>query len=224
MGGVFVVQELMFELSIAILAVVTIASLILGVWMATIAFVYWDTRRRNLPGRQQFRWVVLSLLPFVGFIVYLLNRRGQARPSAPKKRVTMLKPQQGARRRLPTIVASEYVRVVQQNRQDLVSQVDQAPACVLAVTKGPHLGQEFVIVQLPTLIGRGTDATIRLDQDIGVSRQHAELYQQEGVLRLRDLNSTHGTSVNDQTIDDEKLVPGDTVRVGLSLLVVKRER
>ena len=82
---------------------------------------------------------------------------------------------------------------------------------------------EFVIDKLPALIGRAADAAVRLDQDIGVSRRHAELYQQQGVLRLRDLNSAHGTSVNEQVISDVDLAPGDTIYAGLSFLVVKEE-
>ncbi len=205
------------------LVVIAIVLLMLGVWVATIAFVYWDTRRRILPGRQQFIWVVLSLVPLVGFFVYLLNRPSRTGPSAPTKRITMLKPGRGTGRRLPTIAAVEYARVAK-NRPELAAHAGQAPALVLSVTKGSHLGQEFVIDKLPALIGRVTDATARLDQDIGVSRRHAELYRQQGVLRLRDLNSAHGTSVNDQAIYDEILAPGDAICVGLSLLVVKEGR
>ena len=204
------------------LVVIAIILLMLGVQAATIAFVFWDTRRRILPGRQQFTWVVLSLVPLVGFIAYLLNRPSRTGPSAPKKRITMLKPVLGTGRRLPTIAAVEYARVAK-DRPELAAQAGQAPTLVLTVTKGPHLGQEFVIEKLPALIGRVADAAVRLDQDIGVSRRHAELYRQQGVLRLRDLNSAHGTSVNEQAISDVDLAPGDTICAGLSFLVVKEE-
>ena len=64
----------------------------------------------------------------------------------------------------------------------------------------------------------------RLDNDRGVSRQHAELYQQAGRLRLRDLDSTHGTHINGDDIDDKALLPSDKIQVGYSLLIVKTER
>ena len=54
-----------------------------------------------------------------------------------------------------------------------------------------------------------------------LTRRHAELYQQAGVLRLRDLRSAHGTLVNGFTISDKGLMPGDKIQVGHSLLVVR---
>ena len=74
---------------------------------------------------------------------------------------------------------------------------------------------------LPAKIGRGLDVSIRLDGDQLVSRLHAEIYEQSGVLRIRDLNSTHGTKVNDFSITDKSLDPGDQIRVGISILRVE---
>jgi hypothetical protein len=202
------------------LGVVAVILLMLGVWAATVAFVYWDTRRRNLPGRQQATWVLLALVPLVGLIAYLIDRPGRSEPSAPRKRVTMLKPVQAAGRPSPTIAAAEYAGVAG-DRPELAVQAGQAGTLVLRVTKGPHLGQEFVIDELPALIGRVAEAAVRLDRDVGVSRRHAELYRNQGVLRLRDLNSAHGTTVNGQAVSDVDLAPGDTIRAGLSFLVVQ---
>jgi hypothetical protein len=91
----------------------------------------------------------------------------------------------------------------------------------LAVVEGPHSGEEFAVGALPAQIGRGAEAVVRLDGDLGVSRRHAELYQQAGLLRLRDLRSAHGTLVNGFTISDKGLMPGDKIQVGHSLLVVR---
>jgi Na+-transporting methylmalonyl-CoA/oxaloacetate decarboxylase gamma subunit len=204
------------------LVVVAIILLALSIGAATVAFVHWDTRRRNLPGRQQFKWVLLTLVPLVGLIAYLINRSDRSEPSVPKKRVTMLKPVQATDRRLPTIAAAEFAQVAR-DMPELAVEVGQMPTPVLTVTKGPHRGQEFVIDKLPALIGRVDDAAVRLDQDIGVSRRHAELYQQQGVLRLRDLDSAHGTRVNEQAISDVDLAPGDTICAGISFLLVKEK-
>ncbi len=62
---------------------------------------------------------------------------------------------------------------------------------------------------------------IGLDDDLGVSRQHAEIYDQAGVLRIRDLKSTHGTQVNGFSIDDKSLDPGDQIRIGASTLKIE---
>jgi pSer/pThr/pTyr-binding forkhead associated (FHA) protein len=95
---------------------------------------------------------------------------------------------------------------------------------LLATVEGPHTGQNFVVDHLPACIGRGSDCAISLDNDLGVSRRHAELYQHGGKLRIRDLNSSHGTKVNNYNISDKGLLPGDRIRVGYSLLIVKMER
>jgi len=207
-----------------ILAGIALVLLISVAWMATVAFVCWDMYRRELSLRQQLKWAALSVVPFVGFAAYLLNRPGSVSPAAPRKRVTILKPQRGTELRQPTIAAVQHVWAARQNRQAPFPPADVVSACILGVTRGPHQGQEFVIDRLPALIGRVTGATVRLDRDLGVSRRHAELYEQEGVLRLRDLNSRHGTHINDQSIADQELVPGDTIRVGLSQLVLRDEK
>jgi len=41
------------------------------------------------------------------------------------------------------------------------------------------------------------------------------------VLRIRDLGSSHGLSVNGVAVHDQALAPGDKIQVGLSTLVVK---
>ena len=91
----------------------------------------------------------------------------------------------------------------------------------VSVVEGPHAGQEYAVRDLPARIGRGPEAAIRLDSDLSVSRRHAELYQQAGVLRVRDLGSSHGISVNGYSIDDKSLAPGDKVRIGYSVLVIR---
>jgi pSer/pThr/pTyr-binding forkhead associated (FHA) protein len=90
----------------------------------------------------------------------------------------------------------------------------------LHVDAGPHAAQTFSLATLPATIGRGAAAGIPLDEDLGVSRAHAELYLQAGILRIRDLGSTHGTLVNGFSISDKGLEPGDRIRVGTSELVL----
>jgi len=99
--------------------------------------------------------------------------------------------------------------------------VERPGAIVLAIVSGPQAGQELWVETLPGRIGRGGEAGLRLDRDMGVSRQHAELYRQEGRLHIRDLGSSHGTIVNGVSIHDKVLQIGDTIEVGHSTLVVR---
>ncbi len=86
----------------------------------------------------------------------------------------------------------------------------------LSGVNGPYRGQNFLLEELPARLGRGSWATIHLDQDLSVSRQHAEIVRQEGGYRLRDLNSSHGTRLNGQPVVDSPIAPGDRIELGTS--------
>jgi hypothetical protein len=82
-----------------------------------------------------------------------------------------------------------------------------------------HNGGGFFRLQtFPAYIGRGPQASVALDSDLEVSRQHAEIYESQGSLRIRDLDSRHGTYLNGLRIGDARLYPGDQIQVGTSLL------
>jgi pSer/pThr/pTyr-binding forkhead associated (FHA) protein len=79
----------------------------------------------------------------------------------------------------------------------------------------------FELSPLPQRIGRGPEATIPLDADLNVSRSHAEVYEWKGLLRIRDLGSTHGTLINGVPVTDQSFNLGDHVSVGGTLLVLR---
>jgi hypothetical protein len=91
----------------------------------------------------------------------------------------------------------------------------------LVALEGPHLGQQFILNRFPARIGRGPEADVPLDADLNISRRHAEIYRQAGELHLRDLNSTHGTLINDQPAQDHALAPGDRIRLGGTVLILR---
>jgi EAL domain-containing protein (putative c-di-GMP-specific phosphodiesterase class I) len=66
------------------------------------------------------------------------------------------------------------------------------------------------IEALPFRVGRqpGLDLTL---PSTSVSAQHAELYEEGGGLRVRDLGSTNGTYVNRRRVADDELRPGDVL-------------
>ncbi len=86
---------------------------------------------------------------------------------------------------------------------------------VTLVTFGKN-GQrkEFTLERKSTVIGRKTDADLRIPLS-EISRAHCELTQNGRSVTLRDLGSSNGTFVNDERIeDDTELEPGDRVRIG----------
>jgi hypothetical protein len=203
------------DLLLPLLAGIAVALLIGISWTAMVAFVCWDVYHSALPAGQQRKWAVLSLIPFIGFALYLARRRELSTQSQWE---TMLRPQRSQAGRDATVAAVAYAAAQQERAPHRESNL--ALPCLYA-TKGPYEGQEFVVDALPATIGRGSGVAIRLDRDPGVSRQHAELYRRDGTLWLRDLGSTHGTLVNDAPAADQELVPGDTIVVGLSRLLFK---
>lgn len=74
----------------------------------------------------------------------------------------------------------------------------------LVVVGGATEGDEFQL-SLPAILGRSRSASIPLPHPL-VSRQHCELFEKEGQLFVRDLNSTNGTFVGSERVDEEMAV------------------
>ena len=89
---------------------------------------------------------------------------------------------------------------------------------VLAIYHQSTKVRDCILDGMPMIIGRSADADIQLD-DRWVSRQHCKVDFQDGVIVVQDLESRHGTLVNDKPITVSKLFPGDTLCIGLSRLV-----
>jgi len=89
----------------------------------------------------------------------------------------------------------------------------------LVSDNGEVLESEFPLDKLPLVIGRSTEATLRV-QDRLVSRRNCEIVRIDGSLVVRDLGSTNGTLVNGQHITEAPLTPGDRLTVGTTTFVV----
>jgi hypothetical protein len=200
------------------------------VWGASTGAVYWDLRRSRTPDGELAAWTALvALIPGAGLLAYLtwrllgrfLTPGDSANPRAAlKKRVTAAERPGGLPARKSTIPAADLMRPTLPEL-DPLPLADPGPgALALQVETGPHAAQRFALDRLPATIGRGAEAAVRLEDDLGVSRRHAELYLQAGTLRIRDLGSTHGTLVNGFSISDKGLEPGDRIRVGMTELVL----
>jgi two-component system cell cycle response regulator len=83
----------------------------------------------------------------------------------------------------------------------------------LVVIAGAHLGEIFP-VDCEIIIGRDTDANLRLAEDEGVSRRHARVTPMaEGAL-LADLGSQNGTFVDGDKVSERVLKEGMKIRIG----------
>ena len=69
-------------------------------------------------------------------------------------------------------------------------------------------------LRLPTLVGRSHEASVRVSASL-VSRHHCELFEQNDRLMVRDLNSSNGTFLNDQRIEEPTaLTTQDQLTIG----------
>ena len=72
-------------------------------------------------------------------------------------------------------------------------------------------------------VGRATGADFIVDAAL-VSRVHCRLTASaEGILEVRDLDSTNGTFVNGARVEQAQLSDGDRIQVGRLELLVTRE-
>ncbi len=187
---------------------------LIGLWLLSVGYVFWDARRRRWPDRDVARWMLVAAIPFLGFLLYLRARRS---PRQGAERVTMVRGWEDEREgdTMGTIPA-EFWRS---------PQAAPSPFSLLLVgLEGPYTGTQFEVDQFPARIGRTAQCRVSLQEDLAVSRRHAELYQAGDELRLRDMDSTHGTFLNGQPIKDEPLIDGDTLQVGNSIFVISERR
>lgn len=216
-----------------LLTVAGVALLLAAAWAGTVAYTYWNARRHGLSNLETIAWVALAtVFPLFGFFAYLFARilvkffspRETGQKSDPARRITALKPEPFAQSGTATFYAPDLANETRVDRPDVRAR-NSAPQTrnkrlFLTATLGPCMGKRFPIQSLPVRLGRGKEADIRLDEDLSVSRGHAQLYDQDGALRIQDQNSTHGTLVNGRAVQDAPLSPGDRIRVGETELLV----
>lgn len=90
----------------------------------------------------------------------------------------------------------------------------------IAFTSGIFDGQKLELPETGILIGRNKDADLAID-DPSISGRHAQLRIQDGAWHIFDLQSSNGTTVNGQTIEEISLNDGDLVAVGDTHFVFK---
>ena len=88
----------------------------------------------------------------------------------------------------------------------------------LIVIKGADEGKQFELLGEHVGVGRDSSNRIRL-HDTEVSRRHAEFVRTPEGYRLVDRGSANGTFVNNQSIRDVLLQPGDQIQIGQTVLV-----
>jgi len=92
----------------------------------------------------------------------------------------------------------------------------------LQIIDGPNAGQSVPLGTEPILLGRGTDAAIRLDDDY-VSTRHARFATNGEQWFVEDLGSTNGTYIGSQRITSPVPVSiGTSVRLGKTIVELRK--
>jgi len=92
----------------------------------------------------------------------------------------------------------------------------------VVVTEGGNSGQRAELDQAPILIGRGSDAAIKLDDDY-VSTRHARIAASGDQWFVEDLGSTNGTYIGTVRITQPTTITlGTQVRIGKTILELRK--
>jgi pSer/pThr/pTyr-binding forkhead associated (FHA) protein len=92
----------------------------------------------------------------------------------------------------------------------------------VAIIEGANAGQRIPLDGAPLLIGRGTDAAIRVDDDY-VSTRHARIASSGDEWFVEDLGSTNGTYLGASRLTQPTTLHlGSQVRVGKTTLELRK--
>jgi hypothetical protein len=119
-------------------------------------------------------------------------------------------------------------RVRSQSLSTVSRPAQQAPATETQVRRAGAVlevnGQQLPLSAPGIVIGRGTDADLRID-DPGVSRRHLELRVVDGpdgpVVSVHDLGSTNGALVDGRRTGQATLHDGSVIRIGNTTMTLR---
>jgi hypothetical protein len=81
-------------------------------------------------------------------------------------------------------------------------------------------GQRHQLIKSRTVIGRGSDADITID-DTGTSRRHVEIIWDGARAQVRDLGSTNGSQLNGALVKQAILEPDSVITIGRTRIVFR---
>ena len=92
----------------------------------------------------------------------------------------------------------------------------------LIVTRGPNVGDSYVLTKRISTIGRDEACAVRLERE-GISRNHAQLCRDEEGWSVTDLGSTNGTIVDDVRSEQADVDDGSIITLGSTRIVFRNQ-
>ena len=93
------------------------------------------------------------------------------------------------------------------------------PIYILSLLNNELMSYSWKLINKDYNIGRSSSNSVILD-DVTVSREHAILTVSNNSPYIKDTNSTNGTYVNNELIQECKLKSGDKIQIGKYLLLL----
>ena len=93
---------------------------------------------------------------------------------------------------------------------------------LLIIVKGPGEGKKLPLLPMTMTLGREVDNDLEL-KDEDVARYHARIEYEDGVYTLIDIDTSSGTWVNGEKVEEVTLQNGDKVRVGSTEMLIDFE-
>lgn len=111
----------------------------------------------------------------------------------------------------------DTTRVIPEEELQELRRTFQEARASLIVLAGGEIGREFELTGQPQVIGRSPMVELTFPSN-SVSRQHARIalvQAKEGPFyEITDMNSTNGTVVNEEEVQNKRLCDGDQIKLG----------
>jgi pSer/pThr/pTyr-binding forkhead associated (FHA) protein len=88
----------------------------------------------------------------------------------------------------------------------------------LRVRTGPLAGKSFILFKTPTVIGNAPASDVYLYKDADIDPAHASVHRVGTVYEIEDMGSRMGTQVGGNKVRRRRLVSGDQIVIGSTIL------
>ena len=88
----------------------------------------------------------------------------------------------------------------------------------LRVRTGPLAGKSFILYKTPTVIGNAPSSDVYLYKDAEIDPAHASIHRVGTAYEIEDLGSRMGTQVTGTKVRRRRLVSGDQIVIGSTVL------